>query len=816
MNKRANSKTSNIKIKLTEFNHWFELGFSLIVFGSIFIDIVYKSSLTSYTNISSDIIIVLLPLVITILSITLSMPREPIYGIENTDFRKLRGERTYNFFEMMIITIVVFIVFGLASIFSLVVTVWILGLVSIWYSIIFLNQEIPILIRDDKKIKRIIRKNIHKNIKEITLDSMPNEISMLIALQNLLLTEGIISAYEVLKTNNGERNRVYLDKLLSLQNEYLFGYIDNHTLVLESLTSQYRNIEILQAIDTSIRNINDIIGQNEQLNILEIYGDEEHFYHITRSLFSLHKILTELKFERKFTNEFTSIIVNIFMKIKFGKENESSNRFLYKILNAMVTNSVSKNELWFIEILRDSSFGDSFSVYGSDEYMIFISIYFYYLSKLENRAPDELKKKIDDFINQPSKRTNSNNETWSQVLKHKLDYMNPNEVTLLLSKMLSIFEYNSNSFSWYDPSSHGTRWSTISGDHTFSKELIMKWWLGYVLTDSNLHAYVFDNETTLQMPQLHENDAYLFAVELNKNWFDDDKLRTGIVLPIAEYYGSNEKVQNYMENSQLVDMFKTFKNKEIKERIINEIQENQVTPDSLEKHKKVLAEGLKKAINEFSVLDTSIDLSKAQHKYFGILFDTRWSEELVKSYAEKMPESLSRLIHDDFLENDTVLQIKKQIQTYDVDTLNQILNFKPTSRYAYIHGFNYSSEERNLIELISKIPLGKKLWVPRDLFLRNEAITANFEYDDSESFVRKLTTEEINVIADRDYKLVNGLYKYVEGANGDKSILLGREELLKIIDDKFFYACIVFRFKTVYITDDILYFDIVKDNNNKV
>ena len=88
-------------------------------------------------------------------------------------------------------------------------------------------------------------------------------------------------------------------------------------------------------------------------------------------------------------------------------------------------------------------------------------------------------------------------------------------------------------------------------------------------------------------------------------------------------------------------------------------------------------EGLKKN----RVLDTSIDLSNAEKKYFGILFDTRWSEELVKSYAEKMPESLSRLIHDDFSKNDAVLKIKKQIKTYDVN-IKHI--FKPTSRYAYI------------------------------------------------------------------------------------------------------------------------------------
>jgi hypothetical protein len=806
-------KNKTEKDNKRSFDYWVEIIVGIFVVTAIMFDFIFKSYLDSFQSITSDIIIVLLPLVVTILSITLSMPREPIYGIENTDFRKLRGDKTYNFFDMMILTILIVTVFSVVSILNFVITVWVLSIVSIVYSIIFLNQEIPILIRDDKKIKKVIRTNIHKNIQEITLEVLPNEVSMLIALQNLLLTEGIISAFKVLETGNRERNQVYLDKLLSLQNEYLFGYIDNHTLVLESLTSKYKNIEILQAIDIAIKNINDIIGLNDQLNVLEIYGDEEHFYHITRSLFSLHRILTELKFDKKFKNEFSGIIINMFMKIRFGRPSESTNKFLYKILNAMIINTVSKSELWFLEILRDSSFSDTFSVYGSDEYMTFISIYFYYLVKLENRVPEDFKKKIEDFSNQPSVGVNSNGESWAQIFKHKLNYMNPEEVNTILPKMLSIYECNSNSYTWYKPPFQGTRWSSINGDHTFSRELIMNWWIGFILTNSNLHAHAINNKKILQLPKLNKNNADIFAVELNKNWFEDDKLKTGSILPIAKFYGAKEKVESYMESSELVSSLKNFKNEQLKKQLINEIQEHQVTPDVLEKHKRVLAEGFKKAINEFSALDTSIDLTNEKQKYFGILFDTRWSEALVKSYAEKMPESLSRLIYDDFSENKPVKQIKNEIKEYDVDTLKQIVSFKPTARYAYIYDFNASDEKHKLIEEINKIPLGEKLWLPHDLFIRNKAIVVNFEYLENESFVRKLTLDEINIIVDRDYKLVNGLYKYIEGANGDKSILLSREELLKIVSDKFFYACIVYKYKSIFKTEDILYFDVIKDKS---
>ena len=40
--------------------------------------------------------------------------------------------------------------------------------------------------------------------------------------------------------------------------------------------------------------------------------------------------------------------------------------------------------------------------------------------------------------------------------------------------------------------------------------------------------------------------------------------------------------------------------------------------------------------------------------------------------------------------------------------------------------FNYNGEERNLVE--SKIPMGKKLWVPRYLEMKNHTIS----YDEVE------------------------------------------------------------------------------------
>jgi hypothetical protein len=785
------SQKSQILLK-----YWLEflLGFIflvLLVFNFIFLKDIALIDLGEI-----DIVIVLLPLVLTILSITLSLPRERIYGVDKTEFRKIRGPKTYNFLEMLIITIVIFSLYTLSKILDYSFIIWFLDFVAIVYSIIFIVQEIPMLMHDDKKIQNIISRNIKNDTKEIKAYN---------ALQYLLLTKGIKEAFFALNAKDNDDKKKYLDILLDLQNNFLFEYIDNYTLVIQSLSNEYKHIEILQAINIAIENIRDILNLDSELNILEIYGDEEHFYQITRSLFSLHIIMGKLEFNRKFQKEFSSLISSIFMKIRYGNVDKSATRFLYKILNAMIISSISSNDIWFLELLRNSSFNDTFAIDGSDEYMVFISIYLYYISKLENRVPNDFKNKINTFVSDPSNNIDNNSQSWSIVLKHRLEYMDYKEIINLLPRILHIYECNNRMYNWYEPHQNGV-W-TSSGS-IFTKKLLINWWVGYVLSNDNFIANLLNSRISFTMPELIDNDTVVFAVELNKNWFDDsDVLIAKKNLPIFDFFGINSKIDKYLNSMDLVNTLRKYKNDRIKAGIFKEVEDHIKTPEIFKSFKEELVIGLGKAINDFPVLDKSIDLKNEEMKYFGILFDTRWSESLVKSTSDNLPKNLKGVLHTDFIEN---LEIKNRKRTYTVYTeelLQEILTFAPEEKSAYIYDSKPSKKKRDLIEKINQIASIERLWLPQDLFIRNKPIRVNFESVPENSFVRPLTSDETNTIVDRDYKLVNGLYKFVEGADGERSVLLTREEIVSLVGSKFFYARIVFKYKVVYKVNDILFFD---------
>lgn len=62
---------------------------------------------------------------------------------------------------------------------------------------------------------------------------------------------------------------------------------------------------------------------------------------------------------------------------------------------------------------------------------------------------------------------------------------------------------------------------------------------------------------------------------------------------------------------------------------------------------------------------------------------------------------------------------------------------------------------------------------------------------------------------DRDYKVVDGLYKYSDSDNDISSVFISRDEIYSIILNKYIYARLVFKYKTD-IGNDILQIDVAK------
>lgn len=776
-----------------------EMLFSFLILFSFFAAKYFDLLIGTDIDFSPELIIVLLPTTMTMLSIIVSLPNALICGVEMTHFRKLSGKRTYNFLEMLLIGVTIIALYSLANGLGYLSPVLILSLISLIYTILFLVQEVPLLLKSKRRIEKIVRIGYSKVTNNQYLDD---------AIQNLLLNDGMLEVFGILKTRNIDKNKILVEKLFSLQNDYLWKYLENSSPKIHIQTKEFKNIKVDEAVDTLIGSLNDIINLKEDLNVLDIYGEGEFYYHITRSMFSLNKVFEIFLLEANYEKQFADLFNNIFSNITIFKENTKAKKFYYKILNAMLINTLSSQELWFVKLLRNYCYVEGKFLGGTSEYLVFISNYIYYLITLENAVPQEFKMELKEFINEVPQIKDYSYATSSlkSQLQSRLSYRDLDTATRILEELMFIFDSNNDSNFWYIRPS-GVVYSS-SFDRMFTKKLLMDWWIANVLTDDHLQAYIWNNNYNLSLPNLSDKDLDDMAKLLNQKWFDDENLRVDIEIPYCTLFGLKNKVDKYLNKSEITNTLAEFKNKQLKDKIQYELTQHPISDSALNEYIQILKTAFIKSIEKLPFFDQDIELTNESMTMFSLLCDTRWSSELINKYAEQLPSSLHQLIFNDFKENIEILKIKRTINNYDVSDLEVIQQFKPNYKYAFIYDYNASEKKQKLIEYINSIKPTAVLHFPHDVFLKEDAIKLNFHYIDEESTVRRLTEDEVNQIIDRDFKMIDGRYKYIEGANGDSTVFLTREEVRNIVSDKYFYSRMGFKYKIQYNIDKILYFEV--------
>ena len=142
-----------------------KINFKLIfdIFAAVSLTVLFILEICKVIDIHFDnklvfeLIIVLLPAIITIVSISLSLAKEKVYGVSLDDFVKLRKKSIYSFTHMVVIMSISVALYTIFHIFSTDVTIFVLDGFAFGYSMIFSIQEIPVLVRDKERLNKIIR-----------------------------------------------------------------------------------------------------------------------------------------------------------------------------------------------------------------------------------------------------------------------------------------------------------------------------------------------------------------------------------------------------------------------------------------------------------------------------------------------------------------------------------------------------------------------------------------------------------------------------------------------------------------------------------
>lgn len=736
----------------------------------------------SNTSIAVDVVIVLLPTIITVVSIVLSLTREKIYGVTFNDFNRLRGFWFYSFIHMIGCLIAIFSLFTICSVFNLFVSVYLIDAVAVFYSAYFSIQEIPVLIGNKTRIGKILKNRYKKRDTSDLLGRQETEKILIRVIENIILTEGLKTAYKTLSDKKDNKyNEILLNDLLDIQNRYFWDANDDIEFIKSNINGAYREIDISIAIENGFNNLRDLLKFDKDFDYKNIVSEEDETYQLTRSLFSLYRICESSKLVDK-ENKKMKDIANCILYQRYASDKDKTKP--YSFIALMAINTLPAGETWFLKSLRD---GDSsaFSLFSLNEQPIglFLSILIAYIIKV---FPANAEK-LDTFINEPILGLNNDGRSWKQHLEMSIERANATELKNSLKSLLQI--YNSIKSSYFENvfiKENGV----IHDYYGFTKDYIFNAWIEMIMFSYSFQLSA--EEVQKEIESLSDNEKEILACYLPKRWIQDGKLKIDSKLEFLSIFGDESyKVTETWHNNKIIDVFVDFHNKFFKKKIDDKILE---TSDDLLSIKERLITPFSK-MQKDELFDEHIDLNNEKLFSYSIRIDGYEFTSLVDSYSRSLENSISfsirKMIFDASAKEDIA---ETDNYKFNESVITKIKQLNPS----FMSKNNYLVYDNEHKRDFQHLQIAKSSMLPSNFFGRAGSVSFNIQLDDEKTIVRRLTNDEIEKVIEKEYSLVNGLYKFSEyGDDETRSILVTKDELISYISKKIILAVLVFKVKIV-------------------
>lgn len=772
----------------------------LISLATLFILELCKIVKLNFNNkLVFDIIVVLLPATITIVSISLSLTKEKICGVYLNDFIKLRSKSVYSFPHMVLIMSLSIALYTVFYMLSATMTIVLLDFFAFCYSIIFLIQEIPVLIQDKKRLNKIIR-YAYDNINKTELFLIQNETNTLYrVIQYIVLNDGIVTAFNSLKKNRGREIKKYNSKLvehlLSIQNDYFMETTDDIEVLTMNLNGEYKNIELIKAINNAYSNV-EIVLSNKDI----IESDEDFntniISHLIKSIFALHRLCNSLKLEEKETNKL-KIITSSILLANYSVNKRQKSMYTFALIMSVIT--LNDGDIWFIKQLRDNNLCST-ALFFLDKCTLglFISIFISHILG-GNIINDEKKAEITAFLNEPAEGLNSYGISWNRLLANQIEFTSSKLLTNSLTKLINIYRLvNPTQFT---PFRSG---ATFDISQNFDEGAIINAWLEIILFMRSYNIDLVDFKNVIAT--LNQDAKSKLIDTLSQKWIVDNGLNEKYQTSFLNYFNFHKAPinENYC-NKEFIEYLANYRKDYYMNKVMREISN---ADTDVKKMKSLIKEKFDKMERENEFLDDKIDLMSENSFSFKWQLENKNLNELLSQYLDQLPDLFS-------------MAFKKEIQSaispnlienYKLtdEQFKEIYDFNPDKRSHFYGLINNSSDELSKIE--KSVCLSESKILPFNFYFKDGAIKINIEYDEESSDIRFLNDDEVNNIIDTEYQVVNGLYRYSEFSKDvTKSFLVTREELKNFLSEEIIYVLIVFKKKIVIDKCKCIWYDLKEE-----
>lgn len=754
---------------------------TLIVLEPLLIDPCKRLWFSSFDV--SNIVVSLLPAIVTIISISLQIHDDSVFDVKIRKYQSIRTCIHFDLLQMVLISIAGFILQMISTIlyrpFTSVVLAGVAGAYSLWFAI----SELPILMKNERTIIRILRGFLVKNAKNLQFE---NEVFD-DAIKNYISTRGIKEAFYNLRSRSISDDAL-LFQLLNKQNDYLSACSEAVSCYKNNPYMAGNCADLTTILPNIYNNISDLCNLNDEFNY-SIYDKEgQSVYLLARLCYLTKKLSKTASFSEETTiDRFKRILLHYHWRSDKTKTPPFINNFIITMVDWNLIEK--KGSLWFFKALRDNDY-PSFHFDFANDQLIFLSVMLSCFVFNSIHVGSDRKEQIDSFMNEETQGLNSDGTPLRKKIVSSIDAIfsdgRDNSVLNSLKAVLEIgMSLREHAFDIYPG---GMKMVTVDDSVEFSVDLLVKYWFEILL----FHEYAaFDVEETYrylnELPNRHKE--VLKRVIEDRLLIDDHKMNNSMKTPFFDfvYGGSMHKTEE--PNVSLVKALIKFKDNFNESKY--DVEHRPIGIETIKAIKAKEDELIGECISSFNT-ERKIDKKLFEEYSKNIRLEGENDEliELLGVSLKGLSNEINYIISKGIACK--VDRIQRDSYSYTESQVNKILELGPELSND-IWGLELSCNEEQLKKR-ALLNIENAEYLPRFSFAKRGAVNFKVEYNNLTSMPRKATDAEINQIIDKEYIPINGLYSFSR-YKGSKSgsFLVTREELFERIRDRIVFVPIVIR-----------------------
>lgn len=182
-------------------------------------------------------------LVGSIIGIAISLQKDEVLGISFTEFNRLRGRYKYSVKTIIIFIFLTSVCNALCFVFDIIFACCGLSLASVIFCVYVTSQEVPLMMREDKTLLKIIKYQIYNNLRKET--NFSTEAITAIGRLMCYKEDSLKNTYYQLKGEDEDLNKRILLALLDIQEQQAFelSKIENKEKQRSIASAIYSNLE---------------------------------------------------------------------------------------------------------------------------------------------------------------------------------------------------------------------------------------------------------------------------------------------------------------------------------------------------------------------------------------------------------------------------------------------------------------------------------------------------------------------------------------------------------------------------------------------